>query len=469
MVEAAQENQVVEAGGAAVHPVADVMRVDEALVRAHGEAAATIAGRECTADRWRNHARLAADVQHFAGIARRQGHERAVAARAAERLRGDAGSVLQVRLARAVWTQRRPIQMNDHLSDWTAGGVAATNLRRGRHRSFSERNQSIETTRNGAIDVARPRLRGDARLWLPSRHAARPERDRSPPGPARRPRDRASPRCVRDPRPYSARGRRADRTRGRPPSPCRGWLRRRSAAESAGTSVRAARPSRPARSPRAALRSSPSRRASAPAPWRTTGVRSPWPRQSPETVRAPARRGPSRAPRPAPARFATPASQRTSARPGVPIPRTHQIAGCRSANDAFRRRPAPPARRFHPPGKAPLRASLRSLRNDTNVQYVPQGKRSKGMARTMSEIGRATGDRICALFSAAEVAEAERMIVELLPDLPLKLGSGGSSRSIDNDDRTATWCFNSYPRARACGSRDHRQLCGLEVNDAKHG
>ena len=32
MVEAAQENQVVEAGGAAVHPVADVMRVDEALV-----------------------------------------------------------------------------------------------------------------------------------------------------------------------------------------------------------------------------------------------------------------------------------------------------------------------------------------------------------------------------------------------------------------------------------------------------
>ena len=331
-------------------------------------------GSERTADRGGNNARFAADIQHFAGIARRHGHERAVAARAPERLRGDAGAVLQVRVACAVWTQRRAIQMNDDLRDWARGGIAATDSA-ARAPSFARRAQSIRRADPEWCDRRCARVSAETRApWLSSRHVARPERDRSPPRPARRPPDRASPRCVCDPRPFSARGRRADRTRDRPPSPCRGWLRRRSAAENAGTSVRAARPSRPARSRPAALRSAPSRRASAPAPWRTTGVRSPLPRQSPEIARAPARRGPSRARRPAPARSATPASQHTSARPGVPIPRTHQIAGCRSANDAFRRRPAPPARRFRPPGKAPLRASLRSLGNDTNVQYARQGK-----------------------------------------------------------------------------------------------
>ena len=79
---------------------------------------------------------------------------------------------------------------------------------------------------------------------------------------------------------------------------------------------------------------------------------------------------------------------------------------------------------------APLRASLRSCANYTNVQYVPQGKDRRewreieGMTGAMSEIGRATRDRICALFSAADDAEAERMIATFVRDVI----PGGSPR-----------------------------------------
>ena len=126
MVEAAQQDQVVEAGAATVDPVADMVRMNEAAVRAHREAAAAIAQPESASNRRRHGARLAPDVQHRAAFVRRHRNQRAVATHPAERLRGNARAVVEERLARTVRAEHRLIQMNDDLMQvMVAGGVVA--------------------------------------------------------------------------------------------------------------------------------------------------------------------------------------------------------------------------------------------------------------------------------------------------------------------------------------------------------
>ena len=289
-----------------------------------------IAGRERPADCRGIDARLAdrRPAPPPARFARRR-PRRAVAARAAERLRGDACSVLQVRFARAVWTERRLIQMTTHPERrWpptrrhhplpcgaiVRSAVSATN---------PSRRPGLRDRRRA---TAFPRRRASG---LAVRHAARPEPYRSPPGPARR------PRIERHLDAYVTRVRIRTRTprwshAGVDARSMPGWrLRRSPAAEAPAQTFRAARPLRSGRSRPAALRSAPSRHASAPAPWRTTGVRSPSPASIAgnfPSARATRTFLPARGARRQPD-SATPASQQHVPRAlCVPIPRTHQIA-----------------------------------------------------------------------------------------------------------------------------------------------
>ena len=164
VVEAAEQDQVVQAGAAAVDPVVDVVGVDKAAVRAHREPAAAIARPERPANRRRNRARLAADVQHRAAFARRHRHQRPVAADAPERLRGNACSVVKERLAGAVRSQHRLLQMNDDLIDVTAAATGAGPrllLRRRRQRSLSDRDQPIGPSGRRWLRSPSPRFRGN--------------------------------------------------------------------------------------------------------------------------------------------------------------------------------------------------------------------------------------------------------------------------------------------------------------------
>ena len=164
VVEAAEQDQVVQAGAAAVDPVVDVVGVDIAAVRAHREPAAAIARPERPANRRRNRTRLAADVQHRAAFARRHRHQRPVAADAPERLRGNARAVVKERLAGAVRSQHRLLQMNDDLIDVTAAATSAGPrllLRRRRQRSLSDRDQPIGPSGRRWLRSPSPRFRGD--------------------------------------------------------------------------------------------------------------------------------------------------------------------------------------------------------------------------------------------------------------------------------------------------------------------
>ena len=313
----------------------------------------------------------------------------AVAAGAAECFCGDAGAIVQVRVPGAVGTQHRLFQMRDGLSDWAAGGRRHQSAARAS--SFAQPAQSVHPRGPGTErSMLRDRVSAETRAVVAVTSRDRPARDRSPPGPGRRPQDRASPRCVCDRRRYSAHGRRAHRRRDRP--------RLHAGNGSVVDQPPKRRHIRSSCAPVAASAISTSRASFLAVATRVSARTLAYDRRPPAiaasiagNARAPARREPFRAPRPAPARFATPASQHTSARPGVPIPRTRQSGGCRSANDAFRRRPARPAPRFHRPGKAPLRASLRSLGNGTNVQYMSQGKDRRNRRKKRAR-SRATGD-----------------------------------------------------------------------------
>ena len=107
-------------------PVVDMVRMNEAAVRAHRKAAAAITGPERPSNRRRHRARLAADVEHRAAFVRRHRDQRGVAAHSAERLRGNARSVVEKRLAHTVRAEHRLIQMNDDLMQvMVAVGVIA--------------------------------------------------------------------------------------------------------------------------------------------------------------------------------------------------------------------------------------------------------------------------------------------------------------------------------------------------------
>src|SRR5512138_2677120 len=129
MVEAAEKDQVVEVGLAAAGPVLDVVGLNEPPVRAHREAAAAIARPQRAANRDGNGARLAADVEDTSVSAGRDGDERAVAADAPKGLRGDARSVVQVCVARAVRTEHRLIEMNHDLRNEAVAGLGRLRLR----------------------------------------------------------------------------------------------------------------------------------------------------------------------------------------------------------------------------------------------------------------------------------------------------------------------------------------------------
>src|SRR5215218_8418295 len=67
VVEAAEENEIVDARRPAMRPVPDVMGIDGAVVRAAGETAASVAATQCAAQRGRHRARLATDAQRPSG------------------------------------------------------------------------------------------------------------------------------------------------------------------------------------------------------------------------------------------------------------------------------------------------------------------------------------------------------------------------------------------------------------------
>ena len=84
----AQEDEVVEAGRAAVDPVLDVMRV-AAAGRAAGESATPVARLKRPPDRGRHRAGLAPDVEDGAVGAMTHRHHRGVAGKASRRFRGN--------------------------------------------------------------------------------------------------------------------------------------------------------------------------------------------------------------------------------------------------------------------------------------------------------------------------------------------------------------------------------------------
>src|SRR5690349_1762546 len=117
-------------------PVLDVVGVDEVPVRAHREAAAAIARPQRAPNRDGNGARLATDIQNTSVRAGRNGDERTVAAHAAERLRGDARSIVQVCLARTVRTEHRLIEMDYDLRSDAVAGICRLRLWGSGHCSF---------------------------------------------------------------------------------------------------------------------------------------------------------------------------------------------------------------------------------------------------------------------------------------------------------------------------------------------
>jgi hypothetical protein len=82
MVEATQEQQIVEIGWSTVRPVRDVMTVDEAGVRAAREPTAPIAALERPANGWRDRAGLATHRERLAVRGLEHRHDRGIAAQA---------------------------------------------------------------------------------------------------------------------------------------------------------------------------------------------------------------------------------------------------------------------------------------------------------------------------------------------------------------------------------------------------
>ncbi len=96
MVQAAQGDEVRELGLPAVGPVLDVVRVDIALVRATGEAAAAIAGVERAADRRGDAAGFAPDIERLAALGLEHLQQAGIAGEAAHGLGGEGGSLLDL-------------------------------------------------------------------------------------------------------------------------------------------------------------------------------------------------------------------------------------------------------------------------------------------------------------------------------------------------------------------------------------
>ena len=90
MVVAAEQDGVVEVGGAAVGPVVDVVGVAPARWSvAAGEGAAAVAQHEGASERAGDEAALSADVEDLAGAAEDGGEDGGVAGEAAHRVRGE--------------------------------------------------------------------------------------------------------------------------------------------------------------------------------------------------------------------------------------------------------------------------------------------------------------------------------------------------------------------------------------------
>ena len=95
VVEGAEGQEVLDPGLSASGPVLDVVGVEVAVAGTAGEAAAVVAAGQSTAERGGDGAGAAADVEELAAFVFDGGGEGAVAADAAERLRGNAGAVVE--------------------------------------------------------------------------------------------------------------------------------------------------------------------------------------------------------------------------------------------------------------------------------------------------------------------------------------------------------------------------------------
>jgi hypothetical protein len=130
VVERAERDGVVEAGLAAVEPVADVVGVQVAGVRAAGEAAAmTVAGEERAAERAREEAELSADRERLASAVLEDRDHASVAEEPPRRLRGDAG-------ARGVARESGGVDVHGDLGGGPVGLVAA-------QRRIGQRDQAV--------------------------------------------------------------------------------------------------------------------------------------------------------------------------------------------------------------------------------------------------------------------------------------------------------------------------------------
>jgi hypothetical protein len=111
---AAEQDEVVERGLSTACPVLDVMRIDESVVFAAGEAAAAVAGIESAPQRGRNRPGLAPHAYGLA-VSVADCDDRAVAADASGGLRGDGRAVLERAAAFTVLFEHVCVDVHDHL------------------------------------------------------------------------------------------------------------------------------------------------------------------------------------------------------------------------------------------------------------------------------------------------------------------------------------------------------------------
>src|ERR1700688_1222138 len=115
VMEAAQLHKVGKLRLASLSPVVDVMCIDVPRVRATRESAAAIACVERAANRRRNAACLASDVERLTVLVLQDADDAGVARQATHGLRREGGAVLELAASRAAVAQRLSIHMHDDL------------------------------------------------------------------------------------------------------------------------------------------------------------------------------------------------------------------------------------------------------------------------------------------------------------------------------------------------------------------
>src|SRR3984957_10329020 len=121
VVQAAQGDEIGEFGLSAVGPVLDVVRIDVALMSAAGETAAAVAGIERAADRRRNAARFAPDIERLALRILEYAQQARIACEAAHGLDGDGRSMFDLAAPGGAVVQCLSVHVNDNLV--AVGGI----------------------------------------------------------------------------------------------------------------------------------------------------------------------------------------------------------------------------------------------------------------------------------------------------------------------------------------------------------